>query len=297
MMIGRIVRLARAPFLGASAVSVMVGTAAAWHYAGKFSWLSFILAEIGVVSLHIASNIANDHYDFLNGADPIGEVKPFSGGSQILQHGQLSVQQSRALFKLFFSIGFGIAVYFTATVGIWALILGLCGAALGYLYTAPPVSISYKGWGELCVGLTFGPLSVLGAYYVQTGFLDWRPIYASLPVAALITAVLFINQYPDYFQDKAAGKRNLLVQWGKEKGLPLYYGLMALPYAVVAIGIALNIFPVWALLTALTAPLAAKAVITAYRYWEDDKRLMPANALTITCHLSLSILMALAFIM
>lgn len=295
-MIGNIMRLARTPFLGASAVSVMVGSAAAWYYTGRFSWLYFILTEIGVVSLHVASNMANDHYDYLSGADPLGEVKPFSGGSQVLQHKQMTVEQSRILFTAFFILGLVMAIYFAVVVGIWALVLGLCGAIIGYAYTVPPASISYKGWGELLIGLAFGPLSVLGSYYVQSGGLSWKPIYVSLPVALLITAVLFINEYPDYKQDKAAAKNNLLVRLGKERGLPLYYILMLLPYIIIIAFIARGILPVGALLTMFTVPLAAKAVITAHRYWYDDEKLMPANASTILCHLSLSALLAIGFI-
>jgi 1,4-dihydroxy-2-naphthoate octaprenyltransferase len=197
--------------LFASVVPVLLGTAVA-TFDGHSLHLGLLLQSlIGCLTLHAGANVANDYYDWLSGADGAHQPWHLSGGSQLLQGNQLTPRQVRLLYRLLYLLALSFGIYISLQVGMTALCIGLVGLLLGYFYTAPPVAFSYRGLGELVTGITFGPLAVTGAYFVQSGSLEWFPLLVSLPVGLLITAVLYINEFPDYLQDKAAGKNTWVV--------------------------------------------------------------------------------------
>ena len=92
-------------------------------------------------------------------------------------------------------------------------LIGIAGIIVSLAYTAPPLKLVYRGFGEIAVAVGFGPLMVLGAYVVQTETLSWEALVASFPVAILIALVLYINEIPDRKGDSLAGKRTLPVRW------------------------------------------------------------------------------------
>ena len=209
----------RLSFLTASITPVLLGTAIAWATAGAFTWDLFLLTLTAGCCLHLGANIANDFFDHLSGTDDINVeyVRPFSGGSRLIQLGLLSPSEVLAESLFFFALGGLIGLHLALTRGMFILILGVIGAASGFFYTAPPVRLVSRGIGEVFIGLNFGVLMTLGGYYVQTQAIVWTPIMPSIPVALLITAVLYINEFPDYRADAAAGKRTLVVRLGRER--------------------------------------------------------------------------------
>lgn len=207
----------RAPFLVASAIPVLLGAAVAMAVSHQFS-LSLLLESLaGCVALHAGANVVNDYYDWRSGADALHQPWHYNGGSQLLQSGQTTPQAVRRLYLTLYSIALLLGCHIAWRVGLPALLIGLAGLILGHWYTAPPVAFSYRGLGELVTGITFGPLVVSGSYFVQAGRLDWLPVLVSVPVGLLITAVLYINEFPDYLQDKAAGKRTWVVRTDGEQ--------------------------------------------------------------------------------
>jgi len=79
-------------------------------------------------------------------------------------------------------------------------------------------------------GLNCGPLVVLGAYYVQTGNVSLEAIVASIPIGLLITAVLYINQFPNEHADKTAKKNTFVVIIGRQKAIKGSYLLLVFAY-------------------------------------------------------------------
>lgn len=284
----------RGPFLSASAIPVLVGTAMAHGQGYSLNPLFFWLNLAGVVALHFGANAANDYYDYLSGADPARPVKPFSGGSQLLQRGIL---RPRHYFYLIFghlALAVLIAFFFGYTRGPLALVLGLAGALVAYYYTAPPVKLSYRGLGEVAVGLTFGPLAILGSFLVQGGEPGLLPILAGLPPGFLIANVLYVNQYADYLEDREAGKRNLVVILGRERALPGVYLLFVAAYLSLIAAVGAGALPPRALAACLTAPLARRAADELHRRLKETERLSGASAATIAVHGLTGLLLALA---
>ena len=167
-------RATRLPFLTATFVPVLLGIAvAAW--ADGFSWWLALLTVIGGACIHLGLNVANDVFDTHSGADE-ANVNPtqFSGGSRVILYGLVSMRQMALLSLAFYAVGIGIGVFLAATSGWGLLWIGVAGALISLFYTAPPLQLVHRGLGEICVGLGFGPIMALGAYFVQTGALRPR---------------------------------------------------------------------------------------------------------------------------
>ncbi|MGQ9618578.1 MAG: 1,4-dihydroxy-2-naphthoate octaprenyltransferase [Candidatus Aminicenantia bacterium] len=289
----------RAPFLTATIVPIFLGTSIAFYQTARIDLLSFVLALIGGIFLHMGCNVVNDYYDHKSTNDDINRefVRPFSGGSRMIQLGLLAPFEVFLGGLLFFVIGSGIGIYLAFVKGWEILLLGLIGVISSFFYTAPPLYFASRGMGELLVGINFGTLMTLGAYFVQTGRFSVEAILASLPVALLIAGVLYINEFPDYNADKTVGKRTLVVRLGREKAVIPYIFIMLLGYLIITISSLAGKLPLSALISFATLPLGFKAVQYAVKYHSNPFKLVPANAMTIMSHLFTGFLMTAAFLL
>ena len=288
----------RAPFLTASVVPVLLGGAIAWATRDAFNWGLFFLALVAGALLHLAVNVYNDYFDHRSGNDPLNVdfVRPFSGGSRVIQLGLLSPLEMISGAILLSAVSAGIGAVLAWAAGPWVLAFGVAGLISGVFYVAGPFNWASRGVGEFTVGLNFGTLMTLGSYYVQTGRVDWTPAVASIPAAALIAAVLYVNEFPDYAADKAVGKRTWVVRLGRQRAVIGYAFLMAVPYVTVPLGVAFDVLPPQTLLAMLTLPFSLRAVQVAARHHSHPLELAPANALTIVSHLATGLLLTLAFV-
>jgi len=288
----------RAPFLTATLVSIFLGTAIAWARNDAFNLEYFLLALLGGVFLHLGANVANDYFDHKSGNDEVNKefVRPFSGGSRTIQLGLLSPREVLGGALLFYAAAILIGAYFALTVGAFVLILGLVGVLSGFFYTAPFLNWASKGVGEALVGINFGALMTLGAFYVQTGMVSLEPLAASIPVSLLIAAVLYINEFPDYVADKTVGKRTLVVRWGRAKAVYAYAAIVLGAYVFVLLNVVLGITPPQVLFALIPLPLAVEGVRHALRFHSEPYRLVPANALNIVFHLLTSLLLSCGYL-
>jgi len=108
---------------------------------------------------------------------------------------------------------------------------------------------------------------------------------AATPVALLIAAVLYINEFPDFTADKAIGKNNLVIRLGKRKAAIGYALIIVITYTSIILSVAMKVMPIQALLGLLTLPLAIRAIRYALVYHSQTMNLVPANAATINIHL------------
>lgn len=288
----------RAPFLPATVIPVTLGTVIAWYHLGAIQAGYFLLALIGGLSLHVGANIMNDYLDHKNGDDEANRefLRPFSGGSRMIQMGLLTPLEVLVESLFFFLAASLIGIYLAWTRGPFILVLGLTGMISGIFYTGKRFSWLNTGIGEILIGLNFGPLMALGAYYVQTQQLSWLPVLASVPVGILITAVLYVNEFPDYNADKSVGKRTWVVRMGKRKAAVLLSaGMMAL-YAFVVISVIKGSLPPSTLLVLLTIPMAYRAVYYTLSCYQSPADMAPGNAHIASLHLVAGLLLIVAFI-
>lgn len=284
-------RTTRAPFLTATVIPVVLGAAAA-ALGGAWSFWLAVLTLVGAAFIHLALNVANDVFDTMSGADP-ANTRPtqFSGGSRVIHYGLVSLRGAAVISAAFYLAGIAIGLYLVWLRG-WPLFwLGLAGVVISLAYTAPPLRLVHRGVGEIAVGLGFGPIMLLGSYYVQAQRFSVEALWLSLPVAILIALVLYVNEIPDRESDAVAGKRTLPVRWSKEAVIRGYVWSWAAAYALIGLGAALRILP-WPTVIALaTIPLAVRVTRGIRESYENPYALMPAMASNIKLHLYTGLLL------
>lgn len=287
----------RSPFFIAVIIPVILGTIMAWKKTGAIHWGYFWLALIGAAFLNGGINTANDYFDHKSGNDEANKeyVGPFTGGSRLIQEGLLSPREVFFESMVCFAAAVLIGLYLTYQRGFPILWVGLIGAISGFFYTAPPFYWAKRGVGELLVGLNCGILICLGAYYVQAQSIDLLPVIPAIPIGLLITAVLYINEFPDYEADKSVGKNNIVVRLGRERAVKGYNLLIISVYVAIIAGVALRMIPVIALFSFLTLPLAIKSIGVLKKYYAEPAKLLPANMATINLHLIIGIILNVSY--
>ena len=250
---------------------------------------------MALVLLHAAANLANDYYDHLSRNDEINVefISPFTGGSRFIQQRLTSPLSILVAALICLGAGSGIGLILVWLRGWPILVLGVVGGLSGFFYTADPLRLGYRGLGELFIFLDFGILPVLGTYYVQTQQFTVAAAAASLPVALLIAAVLWINQFPDYHADRAVDKNHWVVRLGRRRAAYVYAAELLVALLMVPVFVRLGWLPPLTLLALLPLPLAISAIRTAFRHYDQPANLLPANAGTVILHLAVGLLLSL----
>ena len=289
----------RAPFLVAGIPSVLIGAILAYLETKLFNPYLFILTLIGIIVGHISVNLLNDYYDHKLNTDDINQsyIRPFSGGSRVIQMGLLSSLEVLSMALITLLIFLSIGLYITIIRGWMIIALGLLGAFFIYSYNAPPLRLSGKGLGELIVGVSFGILIALGSYIVQAGKFSMTPIYASIPVTITVALILLINEFPDYEADKATGRKNLVVLLGRKKGRAIYIGVVGILYGYIIIASLTGLISIYSLASLLALPASIYAIKYLNKYYDEPNEMIPAYIGTIITHLGVGFLLVIAYLM
>lgn len=255
-------RLADPKIMLASLVPFLCGMAIAHREGAGVPLLLLLGALAALFGVEVGKNAVNDLFDFRSGAD-LGvrpeERTPFSGGKRVLVDGLLTERQVVASAVG----GFAFALLFGSYVAVARdprlLLLGAAGAAISIAYTAPPLALAYRGFGEVAVFFAYGPGIVLGSDWLFERRISPAAIWASLSLGALIANVLVVNEVPDERADREAGKRTWVVRLGRRRAFRLVAILFAFGFAIPVVGILLGQTPRLAGLL-LGLPAAAVAI-------------------------------------
>jgi 1,4-dihydroxy-2-naphthoate octaprenyltransferase len=238
----------RPPTLLVGVAPVVVGAASV---RGPVRTLAAVAALAGALLIQIGTNLANDVYDHEKGADGPARVGPL----RATQAGLLSAREVRGGMALAFALAALVGLYLSAVGGPAIIAIGVLSIASGIAYTGGPWPLGYHGLGDLFVLAFFGLVAVCGTALVAGGSVPPISAIAAIPVGALATAVLVVNNLRDRGTDVVCNKRTLVVRFGRAFGVVEYAALLALAYVVpIAIAAAGARSP-WVLLPLLTAPL------------------------------------------
>jgi 1,4-dihydroxy-2-naphthoate polyprenyltransferase len=286
----------RAPFLAGSLMPVMIGSAFALTQKA-FSFPFFLITAFGVAGLHLGANLLNDYCD-AKGSDPINlRVTPFSGGSRVIQNRELAPWVIMLMALFFFAIGLAAGIWLVCLDRHLVAVIGLLGLAAGWAYSAPPLQLMSRGWGEVLIFFAFGPLVTLGTYYVMSGSLSWPAFALGSPQGFFIAGVIWINQFPDYQADKEAGKKNLMVRWGPEICRYLYCIIMLSGFLfVIFLSVVLSLSYLL-MLSFVAFPLVFKAMRILWRESLSHEGVIPAQALTIQTMVAHGLLLSLGLVL
>lgn len=251
---------ARPKTLTAAIVPVMVGSALAW-YDRCFNITAALVALFCSLLIQIGTNFVNDLYDFLKGTDK----KDRSGPARALVNGYISILEMKIAVYLVFGLSFLAGLYLVSLGGMPILIIGIFSILAGLAYTAGPFPLAYNGLGDIFVFLFFGLVATVGTYYVQALRITNFAFLASVPVGALITNILIVNNYRDTDEDKISGKKTTAVLFGKKFARLQYVFLMVVSYIMpVIIFFTIKPEPI-IFLPMLTLPIAVKAIKMLYQ--------------------------------
>jgi 1,4-dihydroxy-2-naphthoate polyprenyltransferase len=279
--------LVRANFLPASVLPFLLGASFAFEKGYELTGLKFFIGLLGVVSAHLACNAANNYYDHASGADgPQTVTTPFFGGTKVISRGDVSplaaaITAAALGLSAIFS---GILISFITKNPAFVLITAFAAIPASQ-YTAGPFKMSYRGMGELVIFILFGPLLVVGSYYLFSESFSFESLILSFIPGGLIFAVIICNEIPDAETDKKAGKNNLIVILGKEKGKILYAAGVLFSAIFLGICIARGALPAISAVSAIFYFIPVKVLRIMRNNADNTSSMTEAGKLTVITHL------------
>lgn len=271
--------------LSVSVAPVAIGAAIAFNR-GVFDVVAAVFAVVGALLLQIVSNLANDYYDFKNGADTDERIGP----TRATQAGLITPAAMRTAFigVLLLAMPIGGFLIFRGGWPIVVVAVASCFAAV--LYTGGPRPLGYMGLGDPMVFLFFGPVAVAGTVLVQTGPVSLGetlalPAVVGATPGLLAMNVLIVNNLRDRFTDAACGKKTLAVRWGGSGARLEYIVSTTVALALIALLVALGYAPATTLIALVSTPVWARLIWAVNK--KDGAALNPylgktAGALVVT---------------
>jgi 1,4-dihydroxy-2-naphthoate octaprenyltransferase len=288
--------------LTASLIPLLLGGAIAFYTIHTFNIMLFLLTLIGGVMIQAGTNMINDWKDAERDNENVEGIRPFTGGSRMIQLGLVSRSDMGFFGIVLCVIAFLIGAYLVAVSG-WGLIpLIFYGLFAGLFYTGEKGKFSLinlaPGIAEFLIATTFGVMMTMGAFYVQTGYYSLQAFLISLPVAIFISNVLLINQFQDAESDRKSGKNTLVVRLGKRKAKNILVACFVVAYAIIALLPLLGYAPYTFYVAFLSIPFAVQAIRYAQKnYDKNSADLIPSNAHTAIAHLFTGLLLVFAFLL
>lgn len=204
------IEAARPKTLPAAVVPVVVATAFAHAQGGAQ------LAKAGIclafaLLVQIGTNFANDYFDFVQGADTAERVGP----RRAVAAGLVAPRTMLAATAVVLGVAFAVGLLLVREGGWGLLPVGIVSVVCAVAYTGGPYPLGYNGLGDLFVFVFFGLVAVGVTFFVQTGQVTPEAIGAGAAVGLLAANILVANNYRDAETDARAGKRTLVVRFGR----------------------------------------------------------------------------------
>lgn len=217
--------LSRPSFHTVGILPFVLGTVLAYNISGSFSAAIFALGVCAVILIMLSTYHAGECFDYRE--DEISHRyyrSKFAGGSGVIPGGKLTraVPFWTSVISFIIAGFIGIILQFYFQTGKFTLLLGCLGAFLGFFYSTKPIRLVERGLGEVVIGFCYGWLPVASAYYIQTATIHPIIHLISIPIGLTIFNVILLNEFPDYYADMCAGKKNLLYRAGKKTGMIIY---------------------------------------------------------------------------
>ena len=295
---GHWLEAARVKFLPQGIMPVFIAGAIGWSQ-GMFEPLYFLIALIAAAAVQIGLTMFNDTLDFVYGTDRLksSTKNPFSGGSGALTSGIIRPRQAMTVIVSLYVFGLACAVYLAVMVDISTVWLAASGALISIFYSAKPFRFAYRGMGEFMMFLGYGPVLTAWAYYVITGSPSNEILLVGAIPGLLMWTMILINEIPDYEEDRAAGKKNLVFRLGRAGAKNLFIASLAAIYVYILALVVTGIMPVTTLLALAGIPLAVKAGMAAHRFYKDPLKVAVANRFMVYIYSATTAAVAIGYVL
>src|SRR5690606_37041944 len=178
------------------------------------------------------------------------------GPLRVLSAGLISVNQMKFGIFVVFLITFLLGLYLVYSSGWIIFIIGVVSIIAGLAYTAGPFPLAYNGLGDIFVFIFFGLVGTMGTYYLHHRDFTLLSFLVSLPVGALITNILVVNNFRDIEEDRAVNKNTLAVILGNTFSKIEFFSLLLISFSVPIILFYHFNFSFWIFLPLLLLPVA-----------------------------------------
>lgn len=256
-----------------------------------FLWWLALPVLLGICAAHLGMNLADDYFDYRH--DPLTRADINSNSvrarmekchylaktdNEAIANDKATLQQLQWAIVGF--LAFAAAMGSIALLAQWLIhgwqaamgivVYAVLGLLVGINYSGKPLELGYHGLGELVIGLMFGPLNMLGVQAALTGEpFSWQMLCMSIGVGCMVTNIVYVHSVMEVNADAELGKmtfaRLLLGTKSKEQEtktnrialMIVFIGIFAImPFAMLALGIALGWWSPWYLLTIATLPMS-----------------------------------------
>lgn len=234
------------------------------------NWILGVIALIGIIFAHLATNLFDDYIDFKKLSTDIKsfELAPESKCAYI-RDGSASLRELLAVVFIYLTISFVCGVILTYYCGFMIPLLAIIGGIIVLFYA----KLSTVGLSELAVGIAFGPLLFEGVYYVMCAQFSLVVFLLSVSVVVFTVILLYVHTVLDFDCDVSFHKKTLCCRIGEKfKALKFLAFLMILGY--------ISIIPVvfltrnyYYLITYLTIPYSIQLYGAIYSYNVDKSSL------------------------
>jgi 1,4-dihydroxy-2-naphthoate octaprenyltransferase len=285
--------ITRANFLLLTIVIVAAGLSASLYAHGAFNPFDALLVLIGALLTHMAVNVFNNYFDYRSKIDARTTKTPFSGGVSILVEGKMKPSTAFGVALLCLAGAALIGAYFLMRSFYPLFPILLYGLVAICLYT--PVFAKIHALSEIVAGTGFGFMG-LGAYVTQARVVDASGIAVFVPVSILVGLLLFLNEFPDVEADKAAGRRHVVILFGRKASAWIYGIFLAATYLSILLSVAVTAAPLAVLVCLITMPIGYKAIRIVLKNYDRIPELVPALGLNVTVIQCTIALLAVGFL-
>lgn len=216
-MIKNWISAARPRTLPTSIAPVILATTYSWQD-GKADWKVFTICMLFALAAQIASNFANDYFDYKHGSDKPNRVGP----RRAVASGDIKPKTMLRATIITLAIA-AVLGCMLIPVGGWQLVLlGAIIILFALAYSAGPYPLSYHGLGEVTVFVFFGLVPVTATYWLQTQSITSEVLIGAAAMGLLSSNILLVNNYRDYLTDQEDGKRTSVVILGRKFAIVTY---------------------------------------------------------------------------
>lgn len=247
-----------------------------------FSWWMGGLAIAGVCLAHLGMNLADDYFDYRRDSRIRSQLSSTSVRARIdkchyIYTGQTTIRatgRAVVVFLLLAGVCGGIVVLAQWSRGDYRqvsaiIVYALLGLLVGISYSGGPLKLSFYGFGELVIGVMFGPLLMLGVQAACTSVpFSWSMFWISVAIGCMVTNIVYTHSVMEVNADAELDKMTLARLLRHRSLMLVCHAVFTLaPFAILLIGIVvMHWWNAWYLLTLLTLPMSVCLLISLSRF-------------------------------